>query len=281
MSVSGAIHKRQKEMDNLPPDAPQPRHCHVAKRPDFQGYGFNLHAEKARPGQFIGKVDADSPAEDAGLHEGDRIVEVNGVNISQENHKQVVQRIKAIPNETRLLVVDKSTDDYYKKLGIIIRSSMPNVLEKSSTNTTILSSSSPISLTKNSEINGNLDNSSAEAIVEIAPPPFVPTINDNENQVNHEIENTVENASPRSSKSSTASMEKKPMSVSSDDGSSPRTTPSPTTLERSDSDRTDWDGLNLSLTAREMRERIGSKKKADPRKDKLDMRKKFDIIQTL
>ena len=71
------------------------------------------------------------------------------------------------------------------------------------------------------------------------------------------------------------------MSVSSDDGSSPRTTPSPTTLERSDSDRTDWDGLNLSLTAREMRERIGSKKKADPRKDKLDMRKKFDIIQTL
>ena len=195
-------------MDNLPPDAPQPRHCHVAKRPDFQGYGFNLHAEKARPGQFIGKVDADSPAEDAGLHEGDRIVEVNGVNISQENHKQVVQRIKAIPNETRLLVVDKSTDDYYKKLGIIIRSSMPNVLEKSSTNTTILSSSSPISLTKNSEINGNLDNSSAEAIVEIAPPPFVPTINDNENQVNHEIENTVENASPRSSKSSTASMEK-------------------------------------------------------------------------
>ena len=75
-------------------------------------------------------------------------------------------------------------------------------------------------------------------------------------------------------------MFQKPMSVSSDDGSSPRTTPSPN-LERSDSDRTDWDGLNLSLTAREMRERIGSKKKADPRRDKLDMRKKYEIIQTL
>ena len=57
-------------MDNIPPDAPAPRHCHIAKRPDFQGYGFNLHAEKARPGQFIGKVDVDSPAEDAGLYEG-------------------------------------------------------------------------------------------------------------------------------------------------------------------------------------------------------------------
>ena len=71
------------------------------------------------------------------------------------------------------------------------------------------------------------------------------------------------------------------MSLTSDDGSSNRTTPSPVPLNRSDSDRTDWDGLNLSLTAREMRERIGSKKKADPRRDKLDMRKKYEIIQTL
>ena len=73
----------------------------------------------------------------------------------------------------------------------------------------------------------------------------------------------------------------KPMSLTSDDGSSTRTTPSPVPLNRSDSDRTDWDGLNLSLTAREMRERIGSKKKTDPRRDKLDMRKKYEIIQTL
>ena len=180
-------------MDNLPPDAPQPRHCHVAKRPDFQGYGFNLHAEKARPGQFIGKVDADSPAEDAGLFEGDRIVEVNGVNISQENHKQVVQRIKAIPNETRLLVVDKSTDEYYKKLGILIRSSMPNVLEKSST---LYKDNMVIHGLTTSEVHiGNLDN---EAIV-----PH----NDND-QVNQEQHTTVETASPRSSKSSTASIEK-------------------------------------------------------------------------
>ena len=73
----------------------------------------------------------------------------------------------------------------------------------------------------------------------------------------------------------------KPTSLTSDDGSSTRTTPSPVPLNRSDSDRTDWDGLNLSLTAREMRERIGSRKKSDPRREKLDMRKKYEIIQTL
>lgn len=82
------------------------RLCHIVKRADFDGYGFNLHAEKGKPGQYIGKVDDDSPAEAAGLKQGDRIIEVNGVNIGNETHKQVVQRIKAIADEVRLLVVD-------------------------------------------------------------------------------------------------------------------------------------------------------------------------------
>jgi Na(+)/H(+) exchange regulatory cofactor NHE-RF2 len=88
------------ELD-IPESAPRPRLCHMVKRDNFNGYGFNLHAQKIKPGQFIGIVDAGSPAEVAGLREGDRIIEVNGSNISQENHKQVVERIKAIPNETR------------------------------------------------------------------------------------------------------------------------------------------------------------------------------------
>ena len=38
-----------------------------------------------------------------------RIVEVNGVNVNQENHKQVVARIKSIETETKLLgIVQKS-----------------------------------------------------------------------------------------------------------------------------------------------------------------------------
>ena len=137
-------------MDNLPPDqgGPQPRYCFIIKRPDFSGYGFNLHAEKSRPGQFIGKVDENSPAEIAGLREGDRIVEVNGINISQENHKQVVQRIKAVPNETKLLVVDKITDEYYKKINVMVKSSMPNVLVRSSEDGEAIIISKP-------EVNGN------------------------------------------------------------------------------------------------------------------------------
>jgi Na(+)/H(+) exchange regulatory cofactor NHE-RF1 len=55
--------------------------CKITKWPDFQGYGFNLHAERDRVGQFIGEINDDSPADAASLKEGDIIIEVNGTNI--------------------------------------------------------------------------------------------------------------------------------------------------------------------------------------------------------
>lgn len=85
--------------------ATESRLCHVRKMPDFDGYGFNLHAEKGKPGQYIGKVDDGSPAERAGLKRGDRILEVNGNSIAGETHKQVVARIKERPDDAELLVL--------------------------------------------------------------------------------------------------------------------------------------------------------------------------------
>ncbi|XP_076451002.1 Na(+)/H(+) exchange regulatory cofactor NHE-RF1-like isoform X2 [Babylonia areolata] len=104
-----------------------PRLCHIVRWPDFNGYGFNLHAEKGKAGQFIGKVDEGSPAEAAGLKAGDRIVEVNGTNIGNENHQQVVGRIKAGGDETRLLVVDPETDQHYKEEKKVVRGDLPEV----------------------------------------------------------------------------------------------------------------------------------------------------------
>ena len=59
-------------MAGTAPPPPPPRLCHIRKVADFDGYGFNLHAEKNKPGQFVGKIDSGSPAEAAGLREGDR-----------------------------------------------------------------------------------------------------------------------------------------------------------------------------------------------------------------
>ncbi|KAK6476172.1 Na(+)/H(+) exchange regulatory cofactor NHE-RF2-like isoform X1 [Huso huso] len=94
----------------------KPRLCCMSKGEN--GYGFHLHGEKGKNGQFIRKVEANSPAEAAGMHAGDRVVEVNGVNVEKETHHQVVQRIKAVEKETRLLVVDKETDELLRGLRL-------------------------------------------------------------------------------------------------------------------------------------------------------------------
>ncbi|NXE10605.1 NHRF1 protein, partial [Lophotis ruficrista] len=95
----------------------RPRLCHMKKGPN--GYGFNLHSEKSRPGQFVRAVDPDSPAEAAGLAPQDRIVEVNGVCMEGKQHADVVAAIKASGDETRLLVVDVLTDEFFKKCKVV------------------------------------------------------------------------------------------------------------------------------------------------------------------
>ncbi|MGH0137685.1 UNVERIFIED_CONTAM: hypothetical protein FKN15_021798 [Acipenser sinensis] len=82
------------------------------------GYGFNLHSEKSKPGQYIRSVDTGSPADKAGLKPQDRLIEVNGVNIEDRKHSEVVAFIKSRGDEARLLVVDQQADEYFKKLGV-------------------------------------------------------------------------------------------------------------------------------------------------------------------
>ncbi|NWS19780.1 NHRF1 protein, partial [Pachyramphus minor] len=95
----------------------RPRLCHMKKGPD--GYGFNLHSDKSRPGQYVRAVDPNSPAEAAGLAPQDRIIEVNGVCMEGKQHSDVVTAIKAGGDETRLLVVDVLTDEFFKKCKVV------------------------------------------------------------------------------------------------------------------------------------------------------------------
>uniref|UniRef100_A0A3P9L1Q7 Na(+)/H(+) exchange regulatory cofactor NHE-RF n=1 Tax=Oryzias latipes TaxID=8090 RepID=A0A3P9L1Q7_ORYLA len=94
----------------------KPRLCVMAKSQG--GYGFHLHGEKGKSGQYIRKVEPGSPAEASGLRAGDRVVAVNGVNVERETHHQVVQRIKAVDHETRLLVVDNETHENLRSLRL-------------------------------------------------------------------------------------------------------------------------------------------------------------------
>ncbi|XP_022521924.2 Na(+)/H(+) exchange regulatory cofactor NHE-RF1 isoform X1 [Astyanax mexicanus] len=97
-------------------DELRPRLCVIQK--GSNGYGFNLHSEKTRPGQYIRAVDDDSPAEKAGLFPKDRIIQVNGVSVEGKTHSEVVAAIRAGGDKTTLLVVDPDADEFFKKCRV-------------------------------------------------------------------------------------------------------------------------------------------------------------------
>ncbi|XP_026501706.2 Na(+)/H(+) exchange regulatory cofactor NHE-RF2 [Vanessa tameamea] len=140
--------------------AAESRLCHVRKVPNFDGYGFNLHAEKGKPGQYIGKVDDGSPAETAGLRRGDRILEVNGQSIAGETHKQVVARIKQRPDDAELLVVAPAPGEPVPDLDAPERPASAGSVSAQSAN-----ASSPASTNDSSPITDRNESPSSE------PPP--------------------------------------------------------------------------------------------------------------
>ncbi|XP_061701819.1 Na(+)/H(+) exchange regulatory cofactor NHE-RF1 [Syngnathoides biaculeatus] len=111
--------ERKLSVDSDKEVSPQlrPRLCVI--RREANGYGFNLHSERARPGQYIRAVDEDSPAERAGLQPKDRIVQVNGVSVEGKTHSEVVAAIKAGGDEVRLLVVDPDADAFFKRCRVL------------------------------------------------------------------------------------------------------------------------------------------------------------------
>lgn len=98
-------------------DELRPRLCHLKKGPG--GYGFNLHSDKSKPGQYIRAVDDDSSAQKAGLRPQDRIIQVNGVSVIGMQHSEVVAAIKAGGDETSLLVINAQTDEFFRRCKVL------------------------------------------------------------------------------------------------------------------------------------------------------------------
>lgn len=91
----------------------RPKLCVLEKGDN--GYGFHLHGEKNKLGQFIRHVEPDSPAAAAGLLAGDKLVFVNGENVEDEKHQQVVSRIRGITGQLELIVMDAETAELLQK----------------------------------------------------------------------------------------------------------------------------------------------------------------------
>ena len=82
------------------------------------GYGFYIWHDD--DGHYVEDITIGSPADRAGLRAGDRIIEINNVNIEKESTEDVFYRIKACHNVVNLLAVDAKTFVYYKKNNINI-----------------------------------------------------------------------------------------------------------------------------------------------------------------
>lgn len=87
----------------------KPRYCRLMKGVK-EDYGVYVVIDNARIGQVIRWVDCGGPADRSGLRIGDRIIEVNGINVEYETHKRLVATIRAGKNVAHFIVVDEEYD---------------------------------------------------------------------------------------------------------------------------------------------------------------------------
>jgi sorting nexin-27 len=116
-------HQQQKKQQQLPP--PDPRVVHIRKTET--GFGFNVRGQVNEGGplksingrlyaplQHVSAVLEGGAAEMAGVIRGDRILEVNGVNVEGATHKTVVDLIKSGSDELTLTVISVSPHEAAK-----------------------------------------------------------------------------------------------------------------------------------------------------------------------
>ena len=108
---------------------PLRRYCHVKRSSDLHEYGFYVYQPDSSPGHIIGIVDEGSPAERGGLLHGDKIIEVNDINVEGKTHPEVIAIIKEMKYEIRLLVESKKEEDassFYTWFKSLISTSLTN-----------------------------------------------------------------------------------------------------------------------------------------------------------
>ncbi|XP_049449285.1 Na(+)/H(+) exchange regulatory cofactor NHE-RF3 [Epinephelus fuscoguttatus] len=83
-------------------------------------YGFHLNGIQGLTRQYIKEVVKGGVADRAGLEDDDIVVEVNGVNVEESTHNEVVEMIRRSGNSLEMLVAKRSVYDQLKAQGVTI-----------------------------------------------------------------------------------------------------------------------------------------------------------------
>ncbi|XP_057206366.1 Na(+)/H(+) exchange regulatory cofactor NHE-RF4 isoform X1 [Triplophysa rosa] len=96
-----------------------PKTLHLAQGP--QGYGFLLRQEKLRPGciaHMLREIDPGSPAETAGMEDGELLLAVNGEQVEDAEHEDIVSKIRQSGQQVTFTTISVPGRNYYTQLGI-------------------------------------------------------------------------------------------------------------------------------------------------------------------
>uniref|UniRef100_H2Y529 PDZ domain-containing protein n=1 Tax=Ciona savignyi TaxID=51511 RepID=H2Y529_CIOSA len=88
----------------------------VGKSPKMSTGKFRQQL-KGIAGHYVGTLDKEGVAYKAGLRQGHRLIEINGIQIEKESHSYVIAVIRA-SQSVQLLVVDEDTDEFFLRHGI-------------------------------------------------------------------------------------------------------------------------------------------------------------------
>ncbi|XP_039697329.1 Na(+)/H(+) exchange regulatory cofactor NHE-RF3 isoform X2 [Pteropus medius] len=94
----------------------QPRLCYLVK--EGSSYGFSLKTVQGKKGVYMTDITPQGVAMKAGVLADDHVMEVNGENVEDATHEEVVEKVRKSGSRVMFLLVDKETDKHHREQNI-------------------------------------------------------------------------------------------------------------------------------------------------------------------